>query len=94
MLTFFAGFVAGMSAIGLFVIVLTPSRRVRAEARLDREVETRLLLGVEPELDRDVEPANDESSGFEFGAAELQALRQLGSERSPSSRRRGSARGR
>jgi hypothetical protein len=89
MVTFLAGVVAGMSTVGLLVIVLTPSRRVRAEARLDREVETRLLLGIDPDLDPLAEPASIESQP-DFGAAELQALRQLGSERSASSRRRGS----
>jgi hypothetical protein len=91
MLTFLAGVVAGISAVGLLVIVLAPSRRVRAEARLDREVETRLLLGVDPDVDRDPEPVpSDESVHSDFGAAELQALRQLGSERAASSRRKGS----
>ncbi|MDQ1467986.1 MAG: hypothetical protein QOH10_2401 [Actinomycetota bacterium] len=95
MVEFLAGVVAGIAAVGLFLIVLTPSRRVRTEARLDREVETRLLLGIDPD------PAHDTATGTDvgapvddtqsaFGAAELQALRRLGSERSSS--RRGSAR--
>jgi hypothetical protein len=92
MLTFFAGVVAGISAVGLLVIVLAPSRRVRSETRLDREVETRLLLGVDPDGDTFAEPAEVESTHSDFGAAELQALRQLGAERSPSSRRKGNAR--
>jgi hypothetical protein len=81
MLPFFAGVVAGISAAALLIIVLAPSRRVRAETRLDREVETRLLLGVDPELDPLAEPADVEESRPDFGAAELQALRQLDSER-------------
>ena len=88
MLPFFAGVVAGISAAALLIIVLAPSRRVRAETRLDREVETRLLLGVDPELDPLAEPVNVEASRPEFGAAELQALRQLDSERSGQRRRR------
>jgi hypothetical protein len=91
MLTFLAGMVAGISAVGLLVIVLTPSRRVRAEARLDREVETRLLLGDDPDVDPDAQPATVERIHADFGAAELQALRQLGNER-PRSSRRGNAR--
>jgi hypothetical protein len=79
MLPFFAGVVAGISGVALLVIVLAPSRRVRAETRLDREVETRLLLGVDPELDPPDEPV-DESARPAFGAAELQALRQLDTE--------------
>ena len=76
-----------MAAVGLLVIVLAPSRRVRAEARLDREVETRLLLGVDPDVTSEtaVVPAEDHHS--DFGAAELQALRQLGNENAESRRR-------
>jgi hypothetical protein len=88
MLPFFAGVVAGISAVALLVIVLAPSRRVRAETRLDREVETRLLLGVDPDLDPLAEPATVEHARPDFGAAELQALRQLDSERSGKRRAR------
>jgi hypothetical protein len=87
MLPFLAGVVAGISAVALLVIVLAPSRRVRAETRLDPEVETRLLLGVDPELDPLDEPA-DEHAQPAFGAAELQALRQLDSERAGKRRAR------
>lgn len=87
MAAFFAGVVAGVAAVGLLVIVLAPSRRVRAEARLDREVETRLLLGVDPDITGEtaVVPAADTHSDFD--AAELQALRQLGNENAGSRRR-------
>jgi hypothetical protein len=93
MAQFFAGVIAGIAAVGLLVIVLAPSRRVRAEARLDREVETRLLLGVDPEITSETAavPAAEDHQP-DFGAAELQALRQLGSERASSSRRRGRSR--
>jgi hypothetical protein len=88
MAAFLAGVVAGVAAVGLLVIVLAPSRRVRAEARLDREVETRLLLGVDPEVTAEtaVVPADDEQHS-DFGASELQALRQLGTENAGSRRR-------
>jgi hypothetical protein len=88
MSAFFAGVIAGIAAVGLLVIVLAPFRRVRAEARLDREVETRLLLGVDPEVTAEttVVPAADDHPS-DFGAAELQALRQLGSETAGSRRR-------
>jgi hypothetical protein len=93
MAVFFAGVVAGIAAVGLLLIVLTPSRRVRAEARLDREIETRLLLGVDPDLDEDgfasSQPETTERHS-DFGAAELQALRQIGVERSSS--RKGASR--
>jgi hypothetical protein len=88
MLTFWAGVVAGVSAVALLVIVLAPSRRVRAEARLDREVETQLLLGIDPERDDTDEPVSVENPHSDFGAAELQALRQIGSERTGKRRAR------
>ena len=78
---FFAGVIAGVAAVGLILIVLTPSRRVRAEARLDREIETRLLLGVDPEL-RDAETPAEEPVQAELSAKELQELRRIGTERS------------
>jgi hypothetical protein len=91
---FFAGVVAGVATVGLLLIVLTPSRRLRAEARIDREIETRLLLGVDPELDDDgfasVEPP-EAHRPHDYGDAELQALRQIGVERS-SGRKGGSRR--
>lgn len=87
MAEFFAGVVAGVAAVGLLVIVLAPSRRVRSEARLDREVETRLLLGVDPEVTSETQAVPTEEHPADFGAAELQALRQLGSEQAGSRRR-------
>jgi hypothetical protein len=88
MAAFLAGVVSGIAAVGLLVIVLAPSRRVRAEARLDREVETRLLLGVDPDVTAEtaVVPPDDERHS-DFGASELQALRQLGTENAGSRRR-------
>jgi hypothetical protein len=86
MAEFLAGVVAGIAAVGLLVIVLAPSRRVRAEARLDREIETRLLLGVDPDGDRQAEVVSPEHHS-DFGPAELQALRQLGAERTGAKRR-------
>ena len=81
MLPFFAGVVAGISGVGLLVIVLAPSRRVRAETRLDREVETRLLLGVDLAAPLDERDRRRRRTSTRFpGAAELQALRQLDSE--------------
>lgn len=94
MAQFFAGVVTGIAAVGLLVIVLAPSRRVRAESRLDREVETRLLLGVDPEEVTEPAQAPAAEHHSDFGAAELQALRQLGTEQQTGSRRRGRSRSR
>jgi len=50
------GVVCALAAAALiFVVVAGPSRHIRAEERLDEEVETRLLLGEDPdEIDRDL----------------------------------------
>jgi hypothetical protein len=88
---FFAGVIAGVALVGLILIVLTPSRRVRADARLDREIETRLLLGVDPDArDSSLEPAPEQREHSDFGAKELQELRSIGVEKS--SGRRGGRR--
>jgi hypothetical protein len=87
MAAFFAGVITGVAAVALLVIVLAPSRRVRAEARLDREVETRLLLGVDPDVAAEAEPAPTVEHRSDFGAAELQALRKLGSQHAGTRRR-------
>jgi hypothetical protein len=81
---FFAGVIAGVAAVGLILIVLTPSRRLRQEARIDREIETRLLLGVDPEPG---ERAGDaDHAPADLSAKELQELRRIGTERSGAKR--------
>jgi hypothetical protein len=58
-----------LSAVVLILIVVAPSRRIRREPPLTDEVETRLLLGEDPEeLDREL-AARDE------GAAPVAELR-------------------
>lgn len=46
---FLVGFVVGGAVVGLAVIVIAPSRRVRRETGIDDEIQTRILLGVDPE---------------------------------------------
>jgi NAD/NADP transhydrogenase alpha subunit len=41
--------IAVAALLGLVIIVVAPSRRVRAERRLDPDVEAALLLGEDPE---------------------------------------------
>jgi hypothetical protein len=49
--------IAGIAFLGLLVIVIGPSRRVRAEPPLDPDVEAALLLGEDPdEIAREYEP--------------------------------------
>ena len=44
-----------LSMLLLLLIIVAPWKRVRAERPLDKEVETRLLLGEDPdEIDRDL----------------------------------------
>jgi hypothetical protein len=44
-----------LSMLLLLLIIVAPWKRVRAERPLDQEVETRLLLGEDPdEIDRDL----------------------------------------
>ena len=51
-----------LSAVVLLLIVVAPWRRIRDEPRLSDEVETRLLLGEDPEeLDREL-AARDEGT--------------------------------
>src|SRR5262249_1591035 len=48
--------VCALCVVGLLLIVVTPSRRIRDEARLDQDVQPRLLLGEAPNsIDREVE---------------------------------------
>jgi hypothetical protein len=48
-LSFFVGLVVGASLVALLVILIAPSRRVRAEHPLPRDVETSILLGQDPD---------------------------------------------
>jgi len=52
-----------LSVVLLVLIVVAPSRRVRNEPKLDEEIETRLLLGEDPEaLDRELSARADEAA--------------------------------
>ena len=48
-LSFVVGLIVGASLVGLLTILIAPSRRVRAERPLPRDVETSLLLGQDPD---------------------------------------------
>ena len=57
------GAIAGVFAVSVTLLVLTAPRRVRDEEPLDEEVETRLLLGEDPEsIERDLEEQEDETA--------------------------------
>jgi hypothetical protein len=83
--TFVVGVIVGASLAALLIIVIAPSRRVRAEQPMEREDVTRLLLGEDPdEATIPPEPTVDHPRAYDV--AELQALRKIGQGRQ--SRRR------
>ena len=81
---FAVGLVVGASVAALAMIVIAPSRRVRAERPLPPEVEAAVLLGRRPE-DSDEPPAPEHPRLY--SEADIDALRRLGPDQ-PRRRRR------
>jgi hypothetical protein len=80
-LSFFVGLIVGASLVALLMILIAPSRRVRAERPLPRDVETSILLGQDP--DRAVTtppepPENDHPAPY--SPNDLAELRRLSTE--------------
>jgi hypothetical protein len=84
---FFVGVVVGASAAALLMILIGPSRRVRAEKPLERDVETKLLLGEDPDDAAPPTPSSSPDHPRQYTSDELAQLRRIGS--SPRRRRRG-----
>jgi hypothetical protein len=84
---FVVGIVVGASAAALLMILIGPSRRVRAEPPLPREVETKLLLGQDPEQPTIPPPPRVEHPR-QYSANELAALQRLGQEEQQRRRKR------
>jgi hypothetical protein len=84
-MAFVVGVVVGAAVVGLAVIVIAPSRRVRAEKALDPEDVTRVLLGQDPDERTGQQPVVEEHPRA-YDASELAALRSIGQK--PSTRRR------
>jgi hypothetical protein len=82
---FFVGLVVGASTVALLMILIAPSRRVRAEPPIPRDVETRLLLGEDPDQ-ATIPPETTEDHPAPYSPSDLAELRRLGGE--PRSRRR------
>jgi hypothetical protein len=82
---FAVGIIVGASVAALLFIVFAPSRRVRAEKPLDRDVETKLLLGQDPD-DPTFPPASSPDHPQPYSSSDLAQLRRLG--QSQSRRRR------
>ncbi|MFM7225520.1 MAG: hypothetical protein ACKOBG_05615 [Actinomycetota bacterium] len=78
MLQFAVGLVVGASVAALVIIVVGPSRRVRAERPLPPEVEAAVLLGRRPE---EPDAANPAEHPRQYTEAELAELRRLGPDR-------------
>jgi hypothetical protein len=83
---FLVGIVVGASAAALLMILIGPSRRVRAEPPLPREVATKLLLGQDPEPTIPPPPRVDHPR--QYTANELAALQRLGHEQQQRRRKR------
>jgi hypothetical protein len=81
-LAFVVGIVVGASAAVLLMILIGPSRKVRAEPPLSPEVEARLLLGQDPDQPTIPPPPRGADIGRPFTSEELAALQRLGEERS------------
>ncbi len=74
---FAVGLIVGASVVALLVIIFAPSRRVRAEQKLDRDAETKVLLGQDPD-DPTIPPAPSNDHPQPYSSADLAQLRRLG----------------
>ena len=77
-LQFFVGVVVGASIVGLLVILIAPSRRVRAEPPLPRDVATKLMLGEDP--DQHTIPPPSDAHPAPYSPSDLAELRRLSAE--------------
>ncbi|MEZ5169532.1 MAG: hypothetical protein R3A49_02145 [Acidimicrobiia bacterium] len=78
MTNFLVGIVVGLSAAAIVVIVWAPWRKVREEPPLDETVESRILLGEDPdEIAREIDAQKRPTEHDEWNTAEMDALRSL-----------------
>jgi hypothetical protein len=84
-LQFFVGLIVGASTVALVMILIGPSRRVRAEAPLPRDVETKLLLGEDPD-EPTIPPTPSAEHPAPYSPSDIAELRRL-SEHRPRRRR-------
>ncbi len=80
MVQFVVGLVVGASLVVLVMIVVAPSRRVRAERPLPPEVEAKLLLREDPEQPT-IPPPPSADHPRQYSAEDLAALQRLGQTR-------------
>jgi hypothetical protein len=84
---FAVGIIVGASVALLLMILIGPSRRVRAERPLPPEVEAKLLLGQDPDQPT-IPPAPRVEHRRHYSPNELAALQKLGEEQHRRRRRR------
>jgi hypothetical protein len=75
--SFIVGTVVGASLMLLLAIVITPSRRVREEPRLELETQLRILLGLDPDDPLPQLPRDRLDTSWQFDTAQMQTLRDL-----------------
>jgi hypothetical protein len=73
---FAVGIVVGASVAALLLLVFAPSRRIRAERPLDRDIETKLLLGQDPD-DPTIPPPPRSDHPQPYSSSDLAQLRKL-----------------
>jgi len=84
---FLVGIVVGACAAAVLMILIAPSRRVRAEHPLPPDVEAKLLLGQDPEQPT-IPPPPRVDHPRQYSPNELAQLQKLGDEESRRRRRR------
>lgn len=84
---FIVGLVVGASAAVLLMIVIAPSRRVRAEHPLPPDVEAKILLGQDPDQPTMPPPPREDDAAVNYSPNELAELRRIGEERRSRRRR-------
>jgi hypothetical protein len=84
---FFVGIVVGACAAAALMILIAPSRRVRAEHPLPHDVEAKLLLGQDPEQPT-IPPPPRVDHPRQYSPTELAQLQKLGDEESRRRKRR------
>ena len=80
MLQFIVGIVVGASLVVLVMIVVAPSRRVRAEQPLPPDIEAKLLLHEDPEPTIPP-PLSSDQHPQQYSPEDLAALQRLGQTR-------------
>ena len=83
---FVVGIIVGASAAALLMIVIGPSRKVRAEPPLPPDVAAKILLGQDPEQPT-IPPPPRVDHPRQYSPNELAALQKLGDEQAAAARR-------